>query len=412
MTSPPLFRCRHRRTSDVTAARLGRAVLAYLAVIMGIITLAPFQFSATPMHGLTSIWDWKDIIMNIVMFLPFGFVYQLTCPTGSPVSLLRILLLGGMLSTLVETAQLFEATRYPSLVDVSTNAIGAGLGAIIYAVILRRIEGERAVRILALELPLMALVYLLIPLSWLMGLVGAGSSRGWLALPIAIFAGSILGTVHAAYLVPYRGIARGWLLLGAFVWFAVALLPGTVGDYAMLMAAAVLTVSSAWLRSIATARWRNQQTNRRFELPTLRLVLPFFVAYLAFSSLWPLDSGVTNWRYTLALLSPSTSSTSDLIYGILEPIAAFTLVGYMVAEFYGRNFVQFRDMALRVLVWGGGISLLLETTRGWHPHYGANPLMFLLTLAACGYGGWLYLLQRDHVTALLARRTYIERPGS
>jgi hypothetical protein len=180
----------------------------------------------------------------------------------------------------------------------------------------------------------------------------------------------------------------------------------------MLMAAAVLTVSSAWLRSIATARWRNQQTNRRFELPTLRLVLPFFVAYLALSSLWPLDSGVTNWRYTLALLPPSTSSTSDLIYGILEHIAAFTLVGYMVAEFYGRNFVQFRDIALRVLVWGGGISLLLETTRGWHPHYGANPLMFLLTLAACGYGGWLYLLQRDHVTALLARRTYIERPGS
>ena len=314
MTSPPLFRCRHRRTSDVTAARLGRAVMAYLAVIMGIITLAPFQFSATPKHRLTSIWEWEDIIMNIVMFLPFGFVYQLTCPTGSPVSLLRILLLGGMLSTLVETAQLFEATRYPSLVDVSTNAIGAGLGAIIYAVILRRIEGERAVRILALELPLMALVYLLIPLSWLMGLVGAGSSRGWLALPIAIFAGSILGTVHAAYLVPYRGITRGWLLLRAFVWFAVALLPGTVGDYAMLMAAAVLTVSSAWLRSIATARWRNQQTNRRFELPTLRLVLPFFVAYLA--SIGQLQTEIPYQESNLSFDAP-TLSLIYLITGVL-----------------------------------------------------------------------------------------------
>jgi glycopeptide antibiotics resistance protein len=415
--SPDVPIRRRRRASDVTAAKLGRATLGYLAVMMGIITLAPFQFAAAPVHGLTSIWTWSDVVMNVVMFLPFGFVYQLTRPAGSPASLPRVLLFGAALSGTVELSQLFEATRYSSLVDIVTNAAGAGLGAVLYTVALRRIEGENAVRTLALELPLMALVYLLVPLAWLMGLASAGGSRTWLVLPIAVFAGGILGTVHAAYLAPTRAASggatgRGWLLLAALLWFTVALLPATMRDRPLLVAALTLTVATAWLRSIATERFRERHGNRRFELPTLRLVLPLFAAYLALSSLWPLDVANAPWRGTLTLLPDGAPLTNHLIYVMLEHIAAFTLVGFVVAEFYGRDQQRYRDVAPRVLGWGGGVSLLLEATRGWHPDYGASLLMLVFTIGACAFGGWLYQLQRDHIKALLARRSRAEIASS
>ena len=394
----------HRRASDATAARLGRATLAYLAVMMGIITLAPFQFAARPVHGLSPLWDWADIVMNVVMFLPFGFVYQLTRPAGSPAPLWRVWGLGALLSACVETAQLFEATRYSSLVDIATNSSGALLGSAICSFIVARIESENAVRTMALELPLMALIYLLVPLAWLIGLVGAGTMRAWLVLPIAVFAGGILGTVHGAYLAPSRGIARLWLLLGALLWFTVALLPATLRDGSLLIAAASLTVGTAWLRSIATARFRAVYVNQRFELPTLRLVLPLFAAYLALSSLWPLDDASFIWRGSIALVPSGAVLNNRLIYAMLEHIAAFTLVGYVIAEFHGRDRQHFREIAPRVIGWGGGVSLLLEATRGWHPDYGASLLMLVFTIAASTFGGWLYLLQRDHVKALVARR--------
>jgi hypothetical protein len=224
-------------------------------------------------------------------------------------------------------------------------------------------------------------------------------------LPIAAFAGGIMGAVHAAYLQPARGLARGWLLPAAVLWYVVALLPGTIRDPALLAVGALLTVSTAWLRSIATARFRDAFGNRRFELPTLRLVMPLFAAYLALSSLWPLDAATAPWRGAVALFPASAEPSERAIYLMLEHVAAFTLVGYIVAEFYGRDLARFRQVAPRVVAWGGGISLLLEATRGWHPMYGASLLMLILTAAACSLGGWLYQLQREHVKALLTRRT-------
>ena len=399
---PPLHR--RRRASDITAARLGRATLAYLAAMMGIITMAPFQFASAPVHGLTALWYWQDVVMNVLMFLPFGFVYQLTRPSGAPASLLRVFFFGALLSACVETAQLFEATRYTSLVDVVTNAAGAMLGAAVYSLILKRVQSAHAVRTLALELPLTALIYLLVPLSWLLGLASAGGSRAWLVLPIAVFAGGILGTVHAAYLAPSHGFARGWLSLAALAWSAVALVPATIGDPHLLVAAVSLTVGTAWLRSIATSRYRAEFVNRRFELPTLRLVLPLFAAYLTLASLWPLNETPIPWRGSLTLLPTGTPLTNHLIYVMLEHIAAFTLVGYVVGEFHGRDRYHYREIAPHVVGWGGGISLTLEATRGWHPDYGASLLMLAFTTIASAFGGWLYLLQRDHVKALLARR--------
>lgn len=397
-------RKRQRRAADVTGLRLGRAILGYLVAITAIITLAPFRFAGAPVHGLTDIWTWTDVVMNVLMFVPIGFVYQLTRPTGSAVLWTRVLALGLVLSGSIEVVQLFAATRFSSLIDLATNTVGALLGAWSYALVIKRIEGPSTVRTLALELPLMGLVYLLIPLMWLVGLASNGGGRSWLVLPIGAFAGGILGTVYAAYLEPQRHVPRWWLLLASVGWCMVSLLPGAIRDRDLILACMAMVISSAWLRSLATGRYRDEAGPRRFEIPTLRLMMPLYAAYLGFSSLWPLDAADLTWSGTFALI-PAAEAGMTEIFVALEHVAAFTLVGYLIAEFHGRDLAHYRQIARRVLFCSTLLTVLLEGARGFHPAYHASVLMVAFTIGAAVLGGWLYQLQRDHVRALLTRRT-------
>jgi glycopeptide antibiotics resistance protein len=401
--------------------QLGRAILGYTAVMTAVITLAPFRFASAPVHGLSGEWTLSDIVLNIVMFVPLGFLYELTHPPsageGRGSSLPRAFVLGALLSAAIEIAQLFEADRFTSLFDIVTNATGALVGSLLHGIVARRVRAANAVRSLALELPLMGLLYLLAPLMWLAGLAGGDDLRRWLILPIAAVAGGVLGTVHAAYVAPAlhppilnvtaRQRSVRWLIGATVAWYLVAVLPSGVRDANLLVAGATLAVGVSVLRSIATTRYREAAPataqGRRFELPTLRLLLPLFAAYLALSSLWPLDGAGPTWHAGVALLPPSIEPSKANVLIALEHIAAFTLVGYIIAEFHGRDVSEYRRMLPRVLTWSGGISLLLEATRGWHPAYGASAAMLVLTCGAGVFGGWLYQLQREHVRALVVR---------
>jgi glycopeptide antibiotics resistance protein len=397
-------RFRFRRTADFTALRLGRAVLGYLALITSIITMAPFRLQWTPAHGVSGVWNWSDLVMNVLMFVPFGFVYQLTRPRGAPPDWPRVVVLGAMLSGTIETLQLFSPTRYTSLLDLATNTAGAALGAWLFARVARRLEDDTAVQSLALELPLMGLVYQLIPLCWLIGLGSEGGTRRIFVLPIAACAGAILGTVHAAYLAPERHQSRRWLVAMALGWVIVAVVPGALGDLDLICAGALLTVGIALARSITIRRGLSTEANRRFELPTLRLVLPLFAVYVALSALWPLSAPTPAWQWGVALTPLQIEPTQSGMYRLLEHVAAFTLIGYMIAEVHGRDARALRDAAPRVAWWAGGISLALQVARGWHPDAGASALLWLFTVASALFGGWMYLLQRDHVRALVDRR--------
>lgn len=411
MSDRPLA-LRFRRAADFTALRLGRAVLGYLTLMMAIITLAPFRFQLTPAHGLTSIWSWSDLVMNVLMFVPFGFVHQLTRPRGAPPEWFRVLLLGGSISAGIELLQLFAPSRYTSLLDVATNAVGALLGAWLFTRLARHVDDEDAVQSLALELPLMGLVYQLVPLAWLIGLGSEGATRRWLLLAVAAMAGLVLGTVHAAYVVPRapRRTAsdRRWLVATVLGWAAVALVPGARGDLALMTAGLVAVAGMALLRSLATSRMitdvPGRFTTQRFEVPTLRLVLPLFAVYLTLSSLWPLSGDTTDWRGTLALALPGVALSQPFVFRALEQVAAFTLAGYISAEFHGRDVQRFAGSVPRLLVWTASVSLLLQVARGFYAAHGASLLLFALTQVAALFGAWLYGLQRAHVRALVQRR--------
>ena len=393
------------RAADVSAERLGLATLAYVTVTTLVITLAPFRFSVQAMHGLSNEWTKFDLVMNVVMFIPLGFLYRVTRPRGSTRTWWMAILLGALLSTSIESAQLFEATRYSSVLDIVTNTSGAAIGSWLFTRLSHRLRvGAAAVSTLALELPLMGLVYLLIPLLWLTGLSSAGTERAWLLLPMAAFGGAIIGAVHGAYLEPSQRVGARGLILSTAAWFFIASVPGGRLQPLVILSGVLVAVGAAWLRSVATSRARVQQGPHRFELPTLRLVMPLFAAYLALSALWPITAAGGVWRAGWELFPALDGEiTQRLVFQALEYTAAFTVAGYVTAEFHGRHDANFRAVLGRVLCWGGALAVMLEIARGWHAELGASVFMGALAVAASVFGGWLYHLQRDHVRTLWAR---------
>jgi len=98
-------------------------------------TLSPFDFTRDagppgwhlPIVGFGETGV-SDILLNILLFMPFGFslsiylTHKRKVPGQSP--LLWVFILSVVLSYAVETMQIFLPKRFPSLFDVSTNSLG------------------------------------------------------------------------------------------------------------------------------------------------------------------------------------------------------------------------------------------------------------------------------------------------
>jgi len=112
----------------------------------------------------------KDIVLNVILFLPFGALLFLHRAKGIAASrsVLAPAFLGMLFSVVIETTQCLLPTRTPSLVDVCTNTLGALLGAIAARTSLRVVEqtteeeARRAFRRNALFLSLAAYTLVLV----------------------------------------------------------------------------------------------------------------------------------------------------------------------------------------------------------------------------------------------------------
>jgi hypothetical protein len=366
-----------------------------------VITLSPLRFASAPVHGISSIWSIDDIVLNAVLFLPFGFIPTLTRARGTPVQWSRVALIGFGLSLAIETAQLFTPERYPSFFDLASNTSGALLGAYFAERIAPRVDGADALRGLALEYPLMGIIHLLVPVLWLIGLGSAGPERAWLVLPIVAIAGMVGGTVFAAERRTDRAPRIRTLAVAGAAWLVVGLIPGSVREWRLIGGAAVVFTAAAWLGRVMQRR--HAVVERRFERVALRRVIPIALAYLVVSALHPITFAWVPLHGTFALFDTASRLTTLEIFRAMERIAAFAAVGYAIAEYRGRREEPWSTLWPRVIAIAAVLAFALELARGLHPiHYASASLGALSVLAAL-FGGWLYRLQLDHVRALLGR---------
>jgi VanZ family protein len=384
-----------------TGARLGAALLAYMVGVTLIVALLPFNF-AWPERWQVSVGeDPYDAVFNLLLFVPLGFLFRLATSRERHGSILGVIRDAALISIGIEAMQLFDTTRQSTLIDVIANTAGAALGAFAFDRIARsaRISG-RLIGWLGLEIPLMGLVYLLVPLLWVNALgTRAELARSLTTFLIAAFGAMLLGGLQRHYFGPTKAaeprhtaaFAALWFVAGAFTmfpWRPFELLAGA-------LAAAVL----CWWQG--RRRLSDADSNRRFEAPLLRTAAPLYAAYLAVLVVSPLLDAAGSWqgRFGFPAVAPSQTEIARL----LELCAAFTLVGYMAAEIRGRELAQYRHAFPRLVGWGIALALAAEAARGFDVH-GASVARGVLVVAACLYGGWLYYLQRTHVISLLSSR--------
>lgn len=399
------------------AARLSRAVLGYLTLMIAIVTLAPFQFAAAALHGLSPVFQPRDLVLNIVLFIPFGFTWQLGRVRGTAAAWGRAAALGGALSLVIETAQLFAPGRFPSIADVATNTLGAALGALVAARATRAVAGATTLRAMALDLPLIGLTYLLVPILLLGGLSSAPGESALLLLP-TMSAAWIIASVHAEYRVAGAEPRAGTLpftAMGAALVIGVGLLPAVPYAPEAAPAAVIVFAIVARLRRTAPPWLTHEPLSdgspvRRFESATLGVAIIPLVVFAILHALWPLNTPAVPWRGTFALFPSDLAVSVRAIFRVMAQVSTFTALGYALAEHAGRTTVAAPRLVRRALAWALALAFPLELLRGARAATIASAPVFAVCVVASGFGAWLFVLQLRNVRALLGRGDPVAPP--
>jgi len=377
---------------------LGWALFSYVVLITFVITLFPFRFQWPERINFLWFGGWSDTLLNVLFFLPLGFLYRLIRPDDS---LPRILGLGLGLSCTVEVAQIFLAERFPSPMDVLTNGMGAWFGSLLAERMQRQLS-NRWIGSLALELPLMNVVYLLIPLIWLNGLAAEGDSfHHALAMLLGLCGCLIISAVHL-HLLESTGVSRSkWVVLSATGWFLLGSLPRVSESPALVVFGSGLVALAT--RALVVIPWLRESDQRRFEIPVLKRMWPVYVGYLILLALSPLPARYQNWSGVWGFYNLGEQFFVP-VWWLTEYFAAFTLLGYIVAESHGRrNITQVRSI-LWSCFWCGLAAALLEVCRGFHPRYAASFLQGLFAFTGSLYGSLIYWLQLHAIQHTVGHR--------
>ena len=389
--------------SNQTGGRLAAAVLGYIVLLILLLTWNPFYLALPEDLNLSLRIGPRDAIRNIILFLPVGFLYRLM-QGGSR----GAILLGFAISAAAEMGQFFMPARTPSFVDLVTNTSGSFLGAVLHDQFARRIAmSPRLVGRLALEVPLMGLLYLLVPLLWVNRLITDDASR-WLLTALIGTCGAIaLSDIYQQWWGPPSLRSLGRVAITAAAWFFVGMGPSLVSQplpgFISLGGIAILTAALAAIPKPAT--------DHRFERATLTHLLPIFIIYLFLSALWPLLQPLTVWHGIPGITDQPVFDDVRINFRLLEHLAAFTVLGYISAEWRGRAELSGRRDLPRLLLIATVSALILEVLVGFQTGPGASLLRAMLAIFGALFGGVIYHLQRDHVRFLLGRPRIAELAG-
>ncbi len=133
------------------AARWGYVAVVLLATLSNLHPSADLAAAGPRLiRAFTPSLGWRDAIdgiRNTVLFAALGMVWVVTSRSGSVrAEIRRATLVGLALSVTVEGLQVFSPVRTASIVDVSTNTLGAFLGSAALAIVIARLVADRGAR--------------------------------------------------------------------------------------------------------------------------------------------------------------------------------------------------------------------------------------------------------------------------
>jgi VanZ family protein len=388
------------RPVHATGTSLATAWLGYLTLVTLLVTLAPYEFREPNRVVISLGINAEDVIANILLFVPLGFLTRLTLGPRLG-NLLVVLGLGVVLSGLIETSQIFLPGRFPSPIDVTTNSLGALLGACLLEGIEHRIElTPGVVDRLALELPLMGLLYLLVPLLWVSSFASRNQPGRWMLTTLIGFIGAgVLSTLYRHRFGPAGAISALGTALVAALGFLVGTLPGFVVNPGLLALGTAAVALATALFSLIPGRTR--EADRRFEGAALNRIIPVFLLYLLLLAVWPPTPQSGRWTPEWGLVPELDHVSTEDVMSLLEYIAGFTLLGYALAERRGRREEPTGILLRRTALMGAVCAGVLELASAFHAGSRGSGLRLTMSIVAVGYGARLYAAQRAHIRNVL-----------
>lgn len=394
------FEGRALSPSHDSGARLSRALLSYLVVVIAALLLVPFDFALPATYEFRFDTTPSGALAIFGMFVPYGFLTRRARAGSHGEHLVMVVLSAGMLALALETAQLFVPAARASVWHLVSAVAGAAIGGVACERVHHDVRTTaHAVQAMLLQLPLMGLVYLLLPVLWASAAAAQDDpSRLLLTLCVGLTGASILGSVARAT----RAFTpdRPWWAVPtvASVWSVLGMLPAVLVDWRLTICGVLVVV--------AFASWRGRWSapvfvERRYETRALLVAAPFMALYFILADVWPGHSFRTHPLVHLGM--PMTEQGLAMALPLLEMGIAFTVLGYMLSEYRGRSELSFRQSGIGVVSWTCIIVLVTEAARSVFGYEGASLLRAALCVCAATAGSGLYHLQRDHVK-VLARR--------
>ncbi|HSR90560.1 MAG TPA: VanZ family protein, partial [Gemmatimonadales bacterium] len=311
--------------------------------------------------------------------------------------------LGFVLSGMIETGQIFLPGRFPSPIDVTTNSFGAFLGAALLEAIEPRIQlTPGVVDRLALELPMMGLLYLLVPLLWVSSFAGRSQPGRWsLTVFIGLIGAAVVSALYRHRFGPAGAISALGTALVAALGFLVGALPGFVVNPILLGLSTTAVAFATFLFALIPGP--DTGVDRRFEGALLKRIIPAFLVYLLLLAVWPPVLHSWRWPPAWGLVPELEHVSTEEVMSLLEYIAGFTLLGYALAEQRGRREEPMRLLMPRTALRGAACAAVLELASAFHEGSRASGLRLLMSVVAVGYGSALYAAQRAHIRTVLKR---------
>lgn len=132
-----------------TGVLVARAALVGYLLFVGFTVWLPATVSAkvTGLVGLLAQWVADagiapyrpsavvlEVLANVALFVPVGLLLAFALPR---LRLWQIVLIGALMSGLIETVQGFMPSRFPTISDVLANTAGAAIGGVIALLLVR-----------------------------------------------------------------------------------------------------------------------------------------------------------------------------------------------------------------------------------------------------------------------------------
>jgi len=374
---------------------LGTALFAYMLIIILILTLAPFQYHMPDRLALFWFWDIKEVLQNISLFIPFGFLVHSIISKKQKFYLLKVFLFGVLVSTFIEFNQFFIYRRMTSFIDIAANASGAFFGALLYVSFKNRLA--KASGKIILELPLMNLLFLLIPLLWLSSLaIGKEVQRILLIFPLGIMGAILISEIYLNRIYSKTYFNRSVFVLFFVGWFFVGTLPALLEFPKSILLFAIVIGLFVIIRFL----FKKQKiaSEKRFELKSVKMIAPVYFIYLIALNRWPLKSFEINYSFVFVQSELFSNSDLDFIIRTIQLFSSFTIVGYILYQYLNRT--QPKHTVFKLILSLIVMAFIIEMPRGFHQSQVAAFTSIFFNFFWGLFGALIYILQLHYFKTL------------